>query len=305
MSVLRSGGPGSFTEQEDRVKMSQQLYLFEGIKMNPLFTSKEDLHRARDEFLVRDDDVIILTYPRSGTHWMIEILSLITSKGDPSWVQSVPSFLRSPWIENGTMMKALEEQDGPRLMTSHLPIHLFPKSYFTSNAKVIYVVRNPRDVLTSLYYLAKENKLWKQDSFDEYFNRFIQGDVIYGLWFDHILGWMERSDKKSFLVVFYEELQRDIRGSVEKICQFLGKNLEPEELDSVLHNSSFSVMKENKMVNSSLINQGFSAYTKAPILRQGISEDWKNHFTVAQSEAFDKLFREKLSHLGPRLFPWP
>ncbi|XP_037679358.1 bile salt sulfotransferase-like [Choloepus didactylus] len=271
--------------------------------MNPLLTSKEDLLFARDEFLVRDDDVIILTYPRSGTQWMIDIVSLINSNGDPTWVQSVPNFVRSPWIEIDAAMKALSDQEGPRLVSSHLPIHLFPKSYFTSNAKVIYVIRNPRDILTSFYYLVKESKLEKQRNFDEYFNKFIQGDVTYGLWFDHTLGWMERRDKKCFLLVFYEDLQRDIKGSVEKICQFLGKNLEPEEFDSVLHNSSFSVMKENKM--SSMVQLIIHAFTEAPMLRKGISEDWKNHFTVAQSEAFDKLFQEKMSHLGPGFFPWP
>ncbi|KAM6154498.1 3-beta-hydroxysteroid sulfotransferase-like [Erethizon dorsatum] len=185
-----------------------------------------------------------------GTHWMIDIVSLIISKGDPSWVQRVKSYARSPWIETGFLQKDLMDREGPRLLTTHLPIQLFPKSYFTSNAKVIYVIRNPRDVLTSCYH--------------------------------------------------------DLRGSVEKICQFLGKKLETEELDSVLLNSSFSVMKDNQMsAQHEITSPADNTIISFPALRKGICEDWKNHFTVAQSETFDKVYQEKMSSLDPALFPWP
>ncbi|VTJ91229.1 Hypothetical predicted protein, partial [Marmota monax] len=45
----------------------------------------------------------------------------------------------------------------------------------------------------------------------------------------------------------------DPRSTIERICQFLGKKLSPEELDSVLKNSSFQVMKQNKMSNYEIL----------------------------------------------------
>ena len=36
----------------------------------------------------------------------------------------------------------------------------------------------------------------------------------------------------------------------------------------------------------------------------GMTGDWKNYFTVAQAETFDKLFREKMADLPQELFPW-
>nr|XP_020139182.1 bile salt sulfotransferase-like [Microcebus murinus] len=152
-------------------------FLFEGIWMDSHLTPLENVCFARDEFLVKDDDVIIVGYPRSGTHWMIEILCLIYYNGDPSLVQSVPNYVRSPWIEDNHFQENIKKQDGSRLMTSHLPVQLFPKSYFTSNAKIIYIIRNPRDIVTSWYHLLKGELRQKQPKhFDEFLDDFVQGE---------------------------------------------------------------------------------------------------------------------------------
>ena len=55
---------------------------------------------------------------------------------------------------------------------------------------------------------------------------------------------------------------------MEKICQFLGKKLEPEELNSVLKNSSFQAMKENSMSNYSLL-KGQYFEENGQLLRKG------------------------------------
>ncbi|KAL6084042.1 hypothetical protein STEG23_027713, partial [Scotinomys teguina] len=205
------------------------------------------------------------------THWMKEIVSLIVSKGDPTWVQTVNNSVRFPGMESKHSQKLLLDQDGPRFMSTHLPIQLFPKSYFTSSAKIIYVIRNPRDVLTSVYHIRKHlHPLKNQMTFDEYFHVFIQGDGP------------QRQHAKSV----------SISGQTE-------------QLDSAVQNSSFSVMKENSMSNSIMLkNPKDDTVSNIPLLRKGICGDWKTHFTVAQSEAFDRVYQEKMLRLDPGLFPW-
>ncbi|XP_014650565.1 PREDICTED: bile salt sulfotransferase-like [Ceratotherium simum simum] len=128
--------------------------------------------------------------------------------------------------------------------------------------------------------------------------------VLYGSWFDHTHGWMSMRGKENFLILSYEELKWDTRSTVEKICQFTGKKLEPEELNSLLKNSSFHIMKENKMSNYSLLHGQYFNEKNASLMRKAISGDWKNYFTVAQAEAFDKIFQEKMADVPQEMFPW-
>ncbi|KAM9048256.1 LOW QUALITY PROTEIN: sulfotransferase 2A1 [Megaptera novaeangliae] len=173
----------------------------------------------------------------------------------------------------------------------------------TEQIPVIYLIRNPRDVFVSGYFFWRIATFVKRpESLEQYFEWFIQGNVPYESWFNHACGWMSMRGKENFLIRSYEEMKWDTRSTVEKICQFLGKKLEPEELNSVFRNSSFQVMKENNMSNISLLKDQFLE-ENGILLRKGITGDWKNYFMVAQAETFDKIFQEKITD-RPQLFPW-
>ena len=104
----------------------------------------------------------------SETNWLIEIVCLIQTKGDPKWIQTVPTWDRSPWLETDRGYPALINKEGPRLITSHFPIHLFSKSFFSSKAKVS--VQWLRFSLTkhsfNLFYLTSPGvlaEMWRWD----------------------------------------------------------------------------------------------------------------------------------------------
>ncbi|XP_069857184.1 sulfotransferase 2A1-like [Dipodomys merriami] len=285
--------------------MAEDYVWYQGIPFPVVYICPEHLKVVHEEMVLKDEDIITVTYPKSGTHWLIEVLSLIHTKGDPNWIRSVPTGLRSPWIEGEVGFQTIKDRkEGPPLITSHLPIQLFPKSFFTSKAKMIYVIRNPKDVLISGYYFWSFTNLAKKpESLEQYFEWFLQGYVPYGSWFDHVRGWMSMREKENMLVISYEQMKKDPRSMVERICGFLGKALEPGELDLVLENSSFQAMKENKMSNlpdvpEELVPAGVK------ITRKGTMGDWQNHFTPAQTQAFEETFREKMAGLPLELFLW-
>ncbi|XP_031240046.1 bile salt sulfotransferase 1 isoform X1 [Mastomys coucha] len=277
---------------------------FEGIPFPAIAFQKEIVEDVRNKFLVKDEDLFILSYPKSGTNWLIVIVCLIQTKGDPKWIQSVPIWDRSPWIESDVGYTEVINKEGPRLMSSHLPIHLFPKTFFSSKAKVIYIIRDPRDVLVSGYFFWRKTNLIKNpDSLGTYFEWFLKGNVLFGSWFEHIRGWLSMREWDNFLVLYYEDMKKDTKGTIKKICEFLGKKLEEDELDLVLKYSSFQAMKENKMSTFSFVTEDVVT-NGLKLMRKGITGDWKNHFTVAQAEIFDKVFQEKMAGFPPKMFPW-
>ncbi|XP_061453767.1 sulfotransferase 2B1-like [Rhineura floridana] len=268
------------------------------------YYSVETLSYVENEFQLLDDDVVTVTYPKSGTHWMLEILNLIWRDGDPSWVQNLPVWERTPWLENTDGLKLALKYPPPRLLTTHLPFHIFPKSFLSSKAKVIYTLRNPKDVLISLYHFCKGLKMMEDPGIvEDFMESFLHGKLPYGSWFDHVKGWMVMKDRPNIFFITYEELQQDLRHSVERICQFLGKELNSQQISSVVENASFHKMKDNKMSNFSLFPDTYFDHTKGKMMRKGISGDWKNHLTVAQSERFDQVYQENMRGVS-MTFPW-
>ncbi|XP_077193103.1 sulfotransferase 2B1-like [Paroedura picta] len=279
-------------------------FTYKGIPFPRAYYTEEDISYVDNEFQMLDDDVIAVTYPRSGTHWMLETLALIRRDGDPTWVLTTPLMERSPWIESSPGLKIALKYPPPRLLATHMPSQLFPKSFLQSKAKVIYVLRNPKDVAVSLYQLTKTMKaVDNHGTLEEFLEVFLKGNVAYGSWFDHVKGWMKLKDRPNFFFITYEELKQDLRGCVERICRFLGKELTGQQIDSVVENASFQKMKDNKMTNGTQLPDFFKDKKEVHMLRKGICEDWKNHITSKEAEKFDCVYREKMQDVN-MTFPW-
>uniref|UniRef100_A0A8C0GUX7 Sulfotransferase n=1 Tax=Chelonoidis abingdonii TaxID=106734 RepID=A0A8C0GUX7_CHEAB len=228
-----------------------------------------------------------------GTTWMQELLTLIHSDGDPRLAQSVPSWERVPWLEQTTAAGFLENRPCPWLISSHLPCSLFPISFHGSNAKVR---GTPRTSVSLYHYSKMASFLEFQEDLGEFVELFSAGKGT-SWWFPHIKGWLGLRDRLNFLLLTYEEMHQDLRGSVERICWFLGKQLDVRALDGVVKNTSFQAMKQNKMCNYRLPHPLHS------LLPAGVPGDWKGHFRMAQSQAFDQLDQEQMQDVSVR-FPW-
>ncbi|XP_023564348.1 bile salt sulfotransferase-like isoform X2 [Octodon degus] len=186
---------------------------FEGIPFPSFDICYETIKDVRDNFVINDDDVFTVGYPKSGNNWVVEIICLIISKGNPKWSQSVPIWDRSPWIETDYGHKLISEAERPLLSSSHLPFQLFPKSFFSSKAKVIYIMRNPRDILVSGFHFWNSFKSNSDvTSLEQYSERFLQGNVPWGSWFEHVRGWLSMRGRENFLVLTYEEMQKESLG---------------------------------------------------------------------------------------------
>ena len=117
-------------------------------------TKSRDMHNhhinssAWNNFKFRDDDIVIATYAKSGTTWMQQIVGQLIFNG----AENVDASHLSPWVDLRIMppqaFEALEAQTSRRFVKTHLPVDAL---VFSPKAKYLYIGRDGRDTLWSLY----------------------------------------------------------------------------------------------------------------------------------------------------------
>nr|XP_028595849.1 sulfotransferase family cytosolic 2B member 1-like isoform X1 [Podarcis muralis] len=246
-------------------------------------------------------DVLLVTYPKSGTTWMQEILTLIYSKGDPQPAKNIPNWTRNPWLEHTYFSKILRETEGPRLLTTHLPYRVLSASLRKAKPKqVIHLTRNPKDVAVSFYHFCRMAKFFPDPgTFDEFLLNFLDGAVHYGSWFEHTRGWLSCKEELDVFYITYEELHQDLEGSVERLSAFLDCPLQPGQMASIQKHCSFASMRNNTMVNGTLVPHEIMDPSKSQFMRKGIVGDWKNHFSPLQIEMFNKKYQQEMGDCCP------
>ncbi|KAM9724475.1 amine sulfotransferase-like isoform 1-T2 [Menidia menidia] len=256
---------------------------------------------------IRDSDVFVVTYPKSGTIWMQQILLLLEAKGDVTAISKLCNLSNAdliPWIEVKGNREAFISAPSPRLRVTHLQYRFLPPTLSQKKGKVIYVARNPKDVLVSYFYFHKvANMLETPKSFDDFFEKFLRGEVFGSSWFEHVKTWYAHRDEMNLLFITYEEMIQDLRSAVRRIALFLGKELTDEQLDSVVTHSTFSNMRKIPQASYEQVSGALLSHHLGKFMRKGTVGDWKNHFTVAQNERFDRVFLQEMKDF-PLSFIW-
>ncbi|XP_041089817.1 amine sulfotransferase-like [Polyodon spathula] len=248
--------------------------------------------------------LILLLSQTPGTVWTQQILSLIYAADDPGAAEYQTTFERAPWLEFQRKGQDYNARPSPRLFASHLPYYLVPKALRNKKAKVIYIARNPKDVMVSYFHFEKIMvKMEKTKDFSSFMDKYLNGNVMGSSWFDHVRGWYSHRDQFEILFMTYEEMIKDLRGAVLKICTFLGKRLEDSAVDEIVKQATFKNMKNDPKANYEFLPEDVMYKEQGRFLRKGTIGDWKNTFTVAQSEFFDKVFQQKMKDL-PLKFVW-
>lgn len=277
---------------------------------------------------LREGDVVISTSYKSGTTWLQTICINILYKG------KIPGFdgdsfsgilEMSPWVDlrvppPPVTQATLAGQSGRRVMKSHLPLDGLP---FSPAAKYIAVVRDIRDVTYSWmnhWWAAREfftnflNKFpgmigpgmprpegWTHRScFHDMAMNDCRGLGIWSSW-HFIATWLEYRHLPNVLTLHYANLKAQPREEISRIAEFIGVELTPEELDLVVHNTSFAFMKEN---NAKVLGVGFGSIFEgggATFLHKGTNGRWEGELTPEDISAYREMGAQRL---GEEAMAW-
>ncbi|XP_044165975.1 amine sulfotransferase-like isoform X3 [Acropora millepora] len=261
----------------------------------------KDFEKDLSRFETREDDVFIVTYPKSGTTWVQEIVWQIYHNGAVSRENITERYAR---FEKSRLFPrpgdepavTLSSRPSPRFIKCHLPYHLLPMSQNEANrSKYIYVARNPKDVAVS-YFLFERSFGPDTDfvgTFENFANFLVDGKGSYGLWSDHVLAWWKRRNDPHILFLKYEDLKKDLYTNVRTLSEFLNKPLSKDVIAKIAHQCTFGEMKKNSD-NFSIKNVN----SKPLFLRKGQIGDWRNYFSAELSKKFDEILVSKLEGSG-------
>ena len=274
-----------------------------GLPVPPQFNTKW-IESMKDAVKLRPDDIWVVTYPKSGTTWTQQIVRLIFNGGKDDGVKVTDAV---PWVEGFTSIPAIgfkyhvdiKKMASPRAFKSHFPYGMMPCGLPSSTpGKYIYVVRNPRDVAVSFFHHYCTLPFYPHYEWEDFFEKFLEGDVDFGDYFDHVLSWWTHKDDDNVLFLKYEDMKKDLPSAVAAIAKFIGQDISKELLEEIAHRTTFENMKKDSSANYEWRNSKVLKPTGTDFMRKGIVGDWKNYFTPEQVARLDAVYDSKLKKTG-------
>ncbi|XP_051121565.1 cytosolic sulfotransferase 12-like [Andrographis paniculata] len=258
----------------------------------------------RDNFLARNDDVLLASPMKTGTTWLKSLAVCILPDGrtgDATAAENPHSLL--PTVEASHFaIKPYEidiyDASAPRLIHTHIPYSLLPDSIKSSSSstKIVYIARNPKDTFISMWHFY--NSALCPIPLEKAFDCFCSGVYNSGPLFDHMAEYWIESQKRPEKILFmkYEELKSNPKVQISKMAEFLGKPLAREdEVEKILWRCSLERLR-NLEVNKN--GKDFVNVSNRSFFRKGEVGDYKNYLTPEMEEKIDQMSREKLEAIG-------
>jgi len=192
----------------------------------------------------------------------------------------------------------------PYINTSHLVLQQIDR--FFPKAKLIFLVRDGRDVLTSgvFHWFNKQPndktlsdfELKRRQVFlnqnDTKFERFFQDQEIqqWGKEWKQSLQIIETAKKTHEVkIIFYEDLLKNAKKVLDECLTFLSAKTKIELINKCLEAGSFKTMSDGREVGETKHDAH---------IRKGVAGDWKTYFTYQDAKLFQEVTENYLVTFG-------
>lgn len=268
-----------------------------------------------NEFVFRDDDIVIGSYAKSGTTWVQQIVAQLLFNGDAD----VPLAAISPQVEfrvdAPAKLALLEAQTHRRFLKTHLPVHALR---YSPRARYLYVARDGRDVAWSLHnHHLSANEIWYRvvnespgrvgppigypcPDTRRYFLDWLERDG-FPLWpfWEHVRGWWQIRGLPNLMLLHFARLSADLAGEIRRIAGFLGIPIDEARFPRILAHCGFDHMKAHAERVVPLGGAAFHGGAQS-FIHKGIDGRWRGTLTDEDCRRYEAAARRELGEEGAR-----
>jgi sulfotransferase family protein len=195
--------------------------------------------KAERNFAVYPDDTFVVSYPRSGNTWTRFLIANLVYPGEKVSFANIERLIPDTSSQSNL---ALKRTPRPRIIKTH---QYFDHRY----RRMIYIVRDPRDVALSYYDFQRKYRQISDDyPLETYVDDFVRGKLIsadWGTWEENVASWLyTRCGSSNFLLIRYEDMIADTARELARIARHLKIEASPERIQNAVERSSADRMRE-------------------------------------------------------------
>lgn len=252
------------------------------------------LHSPHRSLLILPDDVFLVSFPKSGNTWTRFLLANLVHPEEPATFANIHRLIPDPTI---TTKRDLDRTRRPRIIKSH---ECFDPRY----PSVIYIVRDPRDVVVSQYHYHRKLRRIEDDSpIEKFVTRFLAGETCpHGSWGQNVVTWLAASEgNPRFLLLRYEDMVADTARELRKVVVFLDLNAGPEQIAQAVERSSAGRMRKLEQAQSDQCGLTKDSRKDLSFVRAAGSGGWRSELPVPMVERIEAAWGPLMRHLGYEL----
>lgn len=246
-------------------------------------------------------DVIVATYLKSGTNWMLQIASQVAWRGGGDF-SHIHEFV--PWPD-APRYGAVDLRDAPaatptglRVIKTHLPVADVP---VRPHARYLSVIRDPKDVVVSSWHFFHGFVAGPlMPSVAAWLDLFCSPDFPFGSWAEHVAGWWDLRHEPNVGVFTFVDLVDGLPAGVDRVAELLDVALTPAERDTVVDRSRFATMRAmDERFRPPTVSP--FAYAGSWMMRRGAYGIARELLSAAQCRRIDRWCSDELARLGSDL----
>jgi len=212
-------------------------------------------------FVPDENDVMLVGYPKSGNTWLDFLVAcLLSPKVEDVNFISIEKIVADIYFNDSF---TLARMPAPRVLKSH-------EHYNHQYGKVVYIVRDPRDVAVSYYYHHLKLKTFNETYPLDYFvKKFISGGWDdFSTWGKHVDGWLNRQGDDDFLLLRYEDLKEKLEIVLGDIVRFINVPCDEHKVRHAIQWCSAENMRNMEYKNHSQHDSFKESRKDIPFVRE-------------------------------------